>query len=254
MLDIQSGSASRSLDLCVRGATILGALADDLRNEIDKERKWGSVKATLRKGAIEAIRQKLGRAQLLLVLSNQMYSEYDFPFLLATLKVFPIHLTRLYSTLQQQRHEMQLQLATAQHIELHELRTAYTQTLPLDSTTAPYQRRKTSLRSRSKDKTLSRLFKSPRKDPLLRVRVPVWLSTRMLEFYSYSATSGWTFHIKTYNLLPGNPLAFECVRQGDLDGLRMLFAERKASPFDVYHAKIENPSKNTLLAVSQPKC
>lgn len=72
-LDIRQDSTSRCLKFCQRAANILYGVVQDTEAEIKKRRSVGSVKAVLRKDAIQKIRERLMTAQSMLMLSNQVY-------------------------------------------------------------------------------------------------------------------------------------------------------------------------------------
>jgi hypothetical protein len=68
-------SATRCLELCQKGTTILGSAVADLDLAIRTRRKIGSIKAVLKKGTMNRLRDRLKNAQVMLMLSNQVYSE-----------------------------------------------------------------------------------------------------------------------------------------------------------------------------------
>jgi HJR/Mrr/RecB family endonuclease len=61
--------------LLSRAAGSLELVIKDLEMAIGKRRKMGSVKAVLKQGMVDRLRQRLRDAQDLLVLSNQYYSQ-----------------------------------------------------------------------------------------------------------------------------------------------------------------------------------
>ncbi|TVY41704.1 hypothetical protein LOCC1_G005526 [Lachnellula occidentalis] len=98
---LEPAFASRCLELCRTGAGILEAVVKEAGEEIRKRRRVGGMKAVLKKGTIERLKERLRSAQLMLMLSNQAYSQ----------------------ALQKQRHELQREWAELQHRQLDELRT-----------------------------------------------------------------------------------------------------------------------------------
>jgi len=81
-LHLEPAFANRCLELCRKGASILEAVVKEADEEIRKRRKVGGVKAVLKKGTIERLKERLRSSQLMLMLSNQAYSEYVSLFLI----------------------------------------------------------------------------------------------------------------------------------------------------------------------------
>lgn len=57
------------------------------------------------------------------------------------------------------------------------------------------------------------------------------------------STFGWQAQLSTFNVVPRNALVFDYVQDGNLSGIRTLFAQGLASPMDV------DPDGHTLLVV-----
>jgi hypothetical protein len=72
-LNIEHESTSRCLRFCQKTASILSALVIDIEAEIVKRKRVGSLKAVLKRDAIEKLRERLMTAQSMLILSNQIY-------------------------------------------------------------------------------------------------------------------------------------------------------------------------------------
>ena len=66
-------ATSRCFQLCKRAVGILDSLVKEVESEITKRKRVGSVKAVLKKGEIEKLRQRLATAQSMLMLSNNIY-------------------------------------------------------------------------------------------------------------------------------------------------------------------------------------
>jgi hypothetical protein len=71
----QAAATEKSLALCQRGVTILSEVLIDLDKQISRRRLVGGLKATMKSSTIAQLRDRLSKAQLLLVLSYQIYSE-----------------------------------------------------------------------------------------------------------------------------------------------------------------------------------
>lgn len=74
-LSIEPAFSSRCLELCRKGAGILETVVKEIDVEIGKRKRVGSFKAVLKKGTIERLKERMRSAQLMLMLSNQAYSE-----------------------------------------------------------------------------------------------------------------------------------------------------------------------------------
>lgn len=72
---VSSVSLKMCLDLCQRGAEILGTVVREAEQEIVKKRRIGSLKMVLKKGLVDKLRDRLKTVQLMLMLSNQTYLE-----------------------------------------------------------------------------------------------------------------------------------------------------------------------------------
>ena len=72
-LQVRPDSTSRCLQFCQKATSILSGLVKDVEVEIQKRGVIGSVKAVLKRDAIEKLRERLMTAQSMLMLSNQLY-------------------------------------------------------------------------------------------------------------------------------------------------------------------------------------
>jgi len=84
------------------------------------------------------------------------------------------------------------------------------------------------------------------------VRPPTWLLRKCWQALHCNMVGEWKFSFRTYsNSLPWEAPVLDCIRIGDLDGLKPLFASKQATPFDrsyqnqslleVRHNLIQNP-------------
>jgi len=73
---LEPAFSTRCLELCRKGASILEVVVKEADEEIQKGKKVGSIKVMLKKGKMEVLKERLRNAQLMLILSNQTYSEY----------------------------------------------------------------------------------------------------------------------------------------------------------------------------------
>lgn len=64
------------------------------------------------------------------------------------------------------------------------------------------------------------------------LQVPKWLSTSVYEFMSAPAIAGWTYSYRIYNIIPDDSEIIKKIASGDLIGVREMFSNRDASPFD----------------------
>jgi hypothetical protein len=69
----EHGATSRCFQFCKRAVGILDGVVKAVESEIAKRKRVGSVKAVLKKGEIEKLRQRLATAQSMLMLSNNIY-------------------------------------------------------------------------------------------------------------------------------------------------------------------------------------
>ncbi len=66
----------------------------------------------------------------------------------------------------------------------------------------------------------------------LSIQLPGWISSTVCEMKSIPGYSGWTFAFKTWNIVPSTSAVFQRAIAGDADGLKHLFQNGKASPYD----------------------
>jgi len=75
VLSLPTDSVERSLDLCRKGVEILSKIVIGLNQQISRRQLVGGLKATLKAGTINQLRERLRTAQFLLMLSYQIYLE-----------------------------------------------------------------------------------------------------------------------------------------------------------------------------------
>ncbi|TVY13607.1 hypothetical protein LARI1_G008209 [Lachnellula arida] len=210
---LEPAFASRCLELCRKGAGILEAVVKEADEEIRKRKRVGGVKAVLKKGTIERLKERLRSAQLMLMLSNQAYSE----------------------ALQKQRHELQREWAELQQRQLDELKTCVSQStdvvLSLHTTvgqqaslvspsfcnSAPSH---TASDRDSLEHTAASVQKAQKRQQtfLAKLRGPRWLPliSRVLEISGSKAPFGWNLSIRTYNIVPSGSPVMDFARHGEL--------------------------------------
>ena len=64
------------------------------------------------------------------------------------------------------------------------------------------------------------------------VSPPTWFLRKSWHAVYHNMIGEWRFTFRTYNLLDQDSPVQSCIRMGDLDGLKILFASRQATPFD----------------------
>jgi len=72
-LNLGRESTSKCLQFCKKAVGILDSVVKDIEANIKKRKRVGSVKAVLKRDAIEKLRERLMTAQSMLMLSNNMY-------------------------------------------------------------------------------------------------------------------------------------------------------------------------------------
>lgn len=65
-----------------------------------------------------------------------------------------------------------------------------------------------------------------------RLRLPQWLSRKVLDFQAYQASFSWKFQIRSYAVVPDDALVTQYACNGNLQGMLELFRQGKGSPFD----------------------
>ncbi|KAF9895425.1 hypothetical protein FE257_000331 [Aspergillus nanangensis] len=89
------------------------------------------------------------------------------------------------------------------------------------------------------------------RDPILRVALPMWLSGKVWEFYSFSAQNQWAIGLKKYVVLPEDSPIFRHVRQRNLDAFRDLIRETPSLIFS--QTPDGQPHRKTLVFMPDPE-
>ncbi len=71
-----------------------------------------------------------------------------------------------------------------------------------------------------------------REDIIARYRGPAWLINRAWQIQASKAMCGWNFSLRTSNVIRRDSPVFDIARNGDIEDLKTLFSNGKASPFD----------------------
>ncbi|ATZ57632.1 hypothetical protein BCIN_15g01880 [Botrytis cinerea B05.10] len=213
-----SPAAARSLRLCQKGVDILNNAVRELEGEMGRRKKWGGVKMVMKKELLEKMEKRLERANSLMMMAHQSYIE----------------------SLNKSRHHEQVRLATQQFSEMVEIRNTLhsfnsaasiieTQRQASSSTKSLLIKSSENATSCSRStKTLSKYQKILN----AKLRLPFFSGVWELCAYQQSI-SGWTFTLRTYNLVDNEAPIMEMARFGDVAGMQQLFQKRQASLLDV---------------------
>ncbi|TVY26033.1 hypothetical protein LHYA1_G005479 [Lachnellula hyalina] len=231
---LEPAFANRCLESCRKGASILEAVVKEADEEIRKRRKVGGVKAVLKKGTIERLKERL---RMRIPISTTLVSIADN--------------FGGYRALHKQRHELHREWAELQQRQLDELRTSVTQStdavLSLHTTVGQQEKLASpslcnsrpshaATTSDSLERTATGVQKAQKRQQtiLARLRGPRWipLMSRVLEISGSKAPSGWDFSIRTYNVVPLDSPVMQFARRGELSKLQGLITEGKASLLD----------------------
>ncbi len=89
-------------------------------------------------------------------------------------------------------------------------------------------------RSYSKTSRVGRIARSQEagEEIVARYRAPAWLMNRAWEVQVSRVISGWTLQPRTFNVIPRSSPLFILVEVNNVEGIRELFQEKKASPYD----------------------
>ncbi|TGO30219.1 hypothetical protein BPAE_0007g01000 [Botrytis paeoniae] len=213
-----SPAAARSLRLCQKGVDILNNAVKELEDEMRRRKKWAGVKMVMKKELLEKMEKRLGRANSLMMMAHQNY----------------------IASLSKSRHDEQVRLATQQFSEMMEIRNtlqSFSSAASIITTQQQVSSNATSLSITSSANTTSgfRSTKTPSKRQKIlnaKLRLPFFSGVWELCAYQQSK-SGWTFTMRTYNVIHYNAPVMTLARNGDVAGMQQLFQTRQASPFDV---------------------
>jgi hypothetical protein len=93
---------------------------------------------------------------------------------------------------------------------------------------------------------------------LIQLKLPAWLSRRAFDSFIFRNQSGWTQHLKIYNVLPKwseeYRLARSCIDNDDVMQMQCLLQNRSIHPWDSYAGCHSGKDEvYSLLEVSRPK-
>ncbi|KAF7890527.1 hypothetical protein EAF00_008842 [Botryotinia globosa] len=213
-----SPAAARSLRLCQKGVDILNKAIKELEDEMKRRKKWGGVRMVMKKELLEKMEKRLGRANSLMMMAHQNY----------------------IGMLSKSRVDEQVRLATQQFSEMVEIRNTLNSFNSAASIVTTQQQisintMTSSITSRGKTTSRSRSTKSLSKHQKIlnaKLRLPFFSGVWELCAYQQSV-SGWTFTLRTYNVVDSHAPIMEMARRGDVAGIQQLFQTRQASVFDV---------------------
>ncbi|THV53833.1 hypothetical protein BGAL_0041g00420 [Botrytis galanthina] len=213
-----SPAAARSLRLCQKGVDILNKAVKELEDEMKRRKKWGGVKMVIKKELLEKMEKRLGRANSLMMMAHQNY----------------------IARLSKSRLDEQVRLATQQFSEMVEIRN----TLHTFNSAASINITQKQISSSTEGLSVtpsanttsgSRSAKSLSKHQKIlnaKLRLPFFSGVWELCAYQQSI-SGWTFTLRTYNVVDMNSPIMKMASEGNVAGMQQLFQSRRASLFDV---------------------
>ncbi|CAD6452064.1 a16ff784-813b-4995-b4de-8d5ee30518a8 [Sclerotinia trifoliorum] len=215
-----SPAAARSLRLCQKGMDTLNNTVKELDKEMRKRKKWGGVKVAMKKELLEKMEKRLEKANSLMTMAHQNY----------------------IASLSKSRHDKQGKLAMQQFSEVVSIRNALHSLTSAGSTCMAQQQTVDTNTSSSsntptaKDATsISRAKKALPKDQRIlhaKLRLPFFSGVWQLCGYRQS-TSGWTFTLRTYNVVDRGAPIMKAAYFGDVARMQELFQTQQASLFDV---------------------
>jgi hypothetical protein len=226
-------AASQCLKLCREGVEILEKLVQDLNSVVEKRRRFGSAKVVLKKETIKKLQDRLSSAQRILLLCRQTFAEaQQASYHTIQIDTFKASALDMQILLQQemQRGFQELKAVVAQ---------STIQVAPSHASTvigagkthvqAPddYERAIVRRGSRPRRKNEKLYFRS-------KLQMPLWFSrtSRTWDFAVHEIPSGWKHVFRQYYTIDTDSPVLECIYLGDVEGLRELFASKRATPFD----------------------
>lgn len=228
----KSKQAMQSIAFCKKAAADLQTIAEDmlktLRPSGGFRRSYAAMKITLQKGKLEKYRSRLQNAVRLLQLSQQCYTMF-----VSSRCFLYRHLANDYSAFMQIQPEliaekiMDREKIEPKRIAIHRhLSIALMRLI-----------RSLEMHANISERGLSRLptSKSRRKSNinlLWRLSLPFWITSRVLELTGLRVPGGWTWKIRTFNVIPASLEFLEIIESGDIRYLQELFTSGQASPLD----------------------
>ncbi|TVY68794.1 hypothetical protein LSUE1_G008268 [Lachnellula suecica] len=201
--------AFTSLDWCRQSADILDVVVRDLDGEIRRRKTMGSLKAVLKKGMIEKLKDRLERAKTLLMLAYQMQE-------------------RELHRQSEDAHRRQFAILQASAslsvdilLSLRPAQNQHTRLVSCDrSSTQEQALPRTSSDSKSLDLAIVRIKKgrSQQQSFMAKLGGPRWtyFTTCAMEFSARKAPAGWDFTIRSYNIVPESSPVIQFARDGNL--------------------------------------
>ena len=182
--------------------------------------------------------EEIGKCQLL---DDDGASKLYCVCLTSILSELHEYLTCISRSLNKRRHDDCVNMAILQYSELTGIRKAlHNFNLTGNAPEVRHQTNNTysssSNTSSAKDATVhSKSMKVLlEREKVLNAKLRVPFFSAVWEFCGYRhAISGWTFILRTYNVVLGNSPIMELASKGDIVGMQQLFQMRQASPFDV---------------------
>jgi hypothetical protein len=227
-LPISSAAELQCLELCREGVEVLKKLIQNLNSIVEKRRRFSNAKVVLKKETIKKLQDQLGSAQRILLLcrqtsANAQQASYH------TIQIDTFKASALDTQVLLQRGFEELKAMVAQpSVQVAPLRVSTT----IDAADTYVQARDDYegaivRNSRSRRKNEKLYFQS-------KLQMPLWFSrtSRTWDFAVHEIPSGWKYVFRQYYTIDYNSPVLDCIRKGDVDGLRELFASKRATPFD----------------------
>ncbi|CAG8956695.1 hypothetical protein HYFRA_00012239 [Hymenoscyphus fraxineus] len=218
-----SALATQCLDSCRQAANNLEKAVTELHVEMKNRKFRGGFKATLKKGTIDKLKERLSRAQMMLLMSQTLYS-----------RMLQEHQYNIqqhqYSVQQQWFVNIQAQTSQDTVVQSHRL-------LPAGSASTEVQVSCSNVdhESRIIENKPSRTRQARQREHKFTIRLqgPRWfyLTSRALEITGHRSPAGWDFSTRTDIIIPRDSPVFKLAGKGDLLGLQKMFEQKEASPF-----------------------
>ncbi|KAF3060532.1 hypothetical protein CFAM422_011211 [Trichoderma lentiforme] len=228
--DGASASFKNCLELSKKAHDSLGVLVADMRTQLQAnkkmKRKYAAVKILLNKAVLERLEQSLSRCMTFLQLAIQAYQ-------MAMLRKLSSQTTS--ARFQPQHHAQVQQLLPQQpQKKMPHNQTERDEDLIETEEVIERSRKTTDLFTFSFAQHLRFALARTKSTGAWQVQlqVPKWLSTSVYEFISAPAIAGWTYTYRVYNIIPNDSEIIKKINSGDLIGVREMFNNRDASPFD----------------------
>ncbi|KAK4061481.1 uncharacterized protein Triagg1_10338 [Trichoderma aggressivum f. europaeum] len=228
--DGASASFKNCLELSKKAHDSLGVLVADMRTQLQAnkkmKRKYAAVKILLNKAVLERLEQSLSRCMNFLQLAIQAYQMAMLRKLSSqttSARFQPQHHAQVQQLLPQRPQEKMPHSQTERDEDLIETEDAISRS-----------RKTTNLFAFNFAQYLRFALAHTKSTGAwqAQLQVPKWLSTSVYEFMSEPAIAGWTYTYRVYNIIPNDSEIIKKINSGDLIGVREMFNNRDASPFD----------------------